>query len=653
MVNKIKKPPDKMSCSNFCKPIIYGILGPQGKIGKQGEPGPQGPKGTTGSLLYFSESVENVGCVPPGDSSLGENHVFLVSDGNVNPKNILFETDGIGLTFGNFQRSDFETLVKGDQRGSGSVDLSVKRNLCSQVASANFSVIGGGFNNQTSSVAGQTGTTIIGGSDNITHRSYSTIVGGNSNQTYINNFIGSGQSNQTGDISNNIVFGIGSVILSGENNRNGLFTSAGGFFSQYNFIGSGKNNTTLRFTPLVRGPAAGSTFILGENNLSTGSYGLVIGQNQNIDGISCVVAGTNNFLEGNLNFIFGNSNSIVPNQRQTIINGQFNSIGNGANPFNNIICSGNSNFTNGTVSQSSIVNGFENGITGNNQNMLIGNGSNNLILGIITPTQSNSSIINGFQNRINGPSSQSSIYSGNANTVTGNGICIGNGIGNTGSASNVTIGCGTSNIVSVANSFAAGSNLLITTAGVPAAAFGRWNLEGATGATGAVAAAQRIFMIGNGSSSQRANAFSVTNNGVSIAQNAYLTGGADFAEYFYTYQDMNIDKFKTVCIIDESLVGYLDLNQHSITSQDIGKIITYEMLKIIKPETQPYKIFGVISSNASFVGNYHETIVDGLPTNLVKVGLLGQIKILKSQTKHPDWIRMKSISDDMDLWLVL
>jgi hypothetical protein len=100
-------------------------------IGTQGPPGPPGSGGGDANFV-----LENVGC--NRDDPSQKNVVIAPSSTLSVPQNIVIRTYGINDVYGNFIRDDLLTDPKGDKRGSGAIDLSVKRELCSQVASGDF-----------------------------------------------------------------------------------------------------------------------------------------------------------------------------------------------------------------------------------------------------------------------------------------------------------------------------------------------------------------------------------------------------------------------------------------------------------------------------------------------------------------------------------
>lgn len=88
-----------------------------------------------------------------------------------------------------------------------------------------------------------------------------------------------------------------------------------------------------------------------------------------------------------------------------------------------------------------------------------------------------------------------------------------------------------------------------------------------------------MFIVGNGSSSARSNAFRVHNNGVIYSKGAYNTSGADYAEYF----------------------EWLDGNPENEDRR--GYFVTLDGDKIRKATASDDYILGIISGKPSVVGN--------------------------------------------------
>lgn len=193
----------------------------------------------------------------------------------------------------------------GNARGQYAVDLQMVRSAATQVASGNYCVIGGGFQNTASNnssvVAG-------GGGNSATGSDFSTICGGQINTvSSAYSFIGGGQSNiaQTNTYS---------VVVGGSNN-----TCSG----QYSFIGGGISNgiSSGAFRSFLGGGDTNNvtnsyaTLVGGTNNTASGQYSFVGGgQFNTASGLRSVVAGgggsgTANVASGNSAAIGGGGNN--------------------------------------------------------------------------------------------------------------------------------------------------------------------------------------------------------------------------------------------------------------------------------------------------------------------------------------------------------
>jgi hypothetical protein len=574
-------------------------------------------------LVGFETRIEPAGC--SGEVFTQENHILAASGGSVSPKNIVVQTVGSNSIYGSFFRDDTLTNPKGDVRGSGANDLSVSRELCSQVASGELSAILGGRNNTASGDL----SVVVGGSNNISSGSNSTIVGGTQN---INN-----------GISSTIITGVSNEVLSGG--------------TGFNVIGAGTNN---KVNGDYNSVLSGTQNII-QNSSATSQYNVIItGQSNVIQDSSYSWIGTglrNNITSGSFNVINGGQsnlnsglefNCIGAGLRNQILKGSYNTIAAGCNC---TIDGVNTNFSgifigirNSIVQDASyccIMAGTDNGITGGIANSIVAGRQNNIQLGnqgfnfigagvannlnggfnaIVSGSNnridSSSSIYNaivaGQNNTIFGSISNSFIGAGSNNRVNGgNNSAVVVGISGEVLGNNSVIAGGSDNQITIDNSFICGEGLRLTQFNYPSAAFGRFNLEGFTGATGGSTGSNRIFMVGNGTSSiLRSNAFSVTQDGVCIAGLAFATGGADFAEYFESHPNYStkLSCCSSVVLIDDRFLGKtIDPNtkqfvdsQHGFTGADVGKI----MLSSDVPETiQP---FGVVVAHSGYIGNSYD-----------------------------------------------
>lgn len=615
----------------------------------------------------FTSDIQFAGCT--GEVISQENHILSPKggSGSVYPKNIVFQTDGSGNTFGSFFRDDTLTNPKGDIRGSGANDLSVSRDLCSQVASGAFSSILSGENN----TASRQGTIVLGGNSNIADGSNCIVMGGLSNRSGggFNNAIITGFQNQTiqQDLSSTLIDVSNSLIMTGTKNimngNNSVFitgrdisgqnitltgripfsscaiitgqsntilpvTNAGPLInngqSEFIFIGTGSNNKTSLPNSILTGsdinlgtyditPAEGLNIIYTGRNIS--SIPLVGGgPTINVNSAYLCADEATNFrnlgsipVNNNLGFLPGFSNMNILSDRQgslyggirnehgvirtAIITGSNNFINNNTANGSDIICTGINNRS-GSFGSGSVSFNFSTVITGSNH-------------GISSVAQFG--YISGMRNRSAVTGSLNNLFGGGSNNISSannSSIICGTDNSSTNSA-NAVIASGISNVINgtFTNSFMTGIGGLLTTPLVTSAAvFGQSNLQGATGTP----SSNRLFMIGNGTGTRR-NAFSVTENGVVRAQRVFSTGGADFAEYFESYQGLEkLPLHESVCLIDDRFLGkkiengFLVSSEDGFQEKDLGKIILASQVP------DEIEAFGVITNNSSYIGNSYD-----------------------------------------------
>ncbi|MBK9247192.1 MAG: hypothetical protein IPM69_03550 [Ignavibacteria bacterium] len=184
--------------------------------------------------------------------------------------------------------------TSGDARGQNAVDWQISRSTSTQVASGDFSTIGGGRQN---TAAAYTSTVSGGILNSITAGNYCVISGGNSNAI-------SGSTSTIGGGSTNTITSTNGVIAGGVSNSiSGSYATIGGGFnnnanSQYSTVSGGSTNTASGTNTTVGGgftnTASGST-----STISGGSGNSVSGVNSTIGG------GVTNIIECNYSVIPG------------------------------------------------------------------------------------------------------------------------------------------------------------------------------------------------------------------------------------------------------------------------------------------------------------------------------------------------------------
>jgi hypothetical protein len=495
--------------------------------------------------------------------------------------------------------------------GNGNIVLGKYNNIIGgsnnkiNVNTAENNVIMSGTNNLID--ANSLYSVIGSGIDNQVLNNYSVIGSGNLNIITVDgsgfNFIGSGQSN--------LCSGNYNAIVSGINNTVDLSSTS------YNFIGAGSNNKILLPNTSYSFIGAGTT-----NSISNSYCGIGVGSNNSIlsggDGYHFISGGINNSIQGgSYNTIQNGNGNIIESSSSynSIISGATNRIQ--TNSSHCVIVGGNNNSILPNSTYSFIGSGVGNTVSGTST--VIGSGLNNQVSGtenaimcgrlneIINISSSDNAIVSGSNNQITSAISNSFIGAGTANIVNENSSAIICGTTNqiqTGGVNSCIAG-GTTNTISIANSFACGSNLEITSYNFPSAAFGQNNKEGSIG-TGA-SAGNRIFMVGNGISPNpvdRRNAFSVNEFGYCWAGNNFLTSGADFGEYFESIYQHKIQTAEPVYLITQQFIGKTGGTGILFSEQHLGKIILSEDVPFeISTNIIP---LGVTRINSAFVGNAHE-----------------------------------------------
>jgi len=182
-------------------------------------------------------------------------HALSIISGQANV-DIALLSKGTGSTLA--QIPDGNT-TGGSKRGQYATDWQKLRNVNSQVASGDYSVIGGGQNNTSGT---GTNTTVGGGYENVASGNSSTVAGGVANKaTSGASFVGGGQ--------NNIASHDAAAIGGGFKNR-----AAG----QYSTVGGGNSVSAVGNYSTVGG---------GENNIADGTHSTIAGgQSNNINGKS-------------------------------------------------------------------------------------------------------------------------------------------------------------------------------------------------------------------------------------------------------------------------------------------------------------------------------------------------------------------------------
>ena len=207
-------------------------------------------------------------------------------------------------------------------------------------------------------------------------------------------------------------------------------------------------------------------------------------------------------------------------------------------------------------------------------------------------------------------------------------------------------------------------------------ATGRFNVTGSS-------EEYAYFVVGNGSSNSiRANAFRVSGSGQCLAAGTFTNGGADYAEYFESYNAQPIPlgtvveltgSLIKICENAENAIGVISNKPSILGNSDegtadewVGKYekdiwgnyimesYEYELVDGISDQGTP--LFKTeIGTRRKLSANFDETATYVPRSERPEwnvVGLLGQIKVLKNQQIPARWIKMKDINEDIAIYLV-
>lgn len=172
----------------------------------------QNAAGGGGGLTNFTESLNTAS----PNSSINATRL-LVTTGSAD-NDFVLQAKGAGSLLAQLPDS---ATSGGNKRGTRAVDWQMNRSAAASVASGQYSVIGGGFNNTASAQ----GATVAGGENNAATVADATVAGGASNAATSNYaFVGGGFSNTaSGQYSvsmgrNNVANTTNATALGGENN---------------------------------------------------------------------------------------------------------------------------------------------------------------------------------------------------------------------------------------------------------------------------------------------------------------------------------------------------------------------------------------------------------------------------------------------------
>lgn len=291
-------------------------------------------------------------------------------------------------------------------------------------------------------------------------------------------------------------------------------------------------------------------------------------QNAVTNSHTCHVEGWGNTVSSSKACHVGCKSNSVSNAYATCVAGAGNKVQGGAS------CAvfGQNNQSNGTANlisgSSNVVSGSGSAVFGSNNTL---DGTWGLLAGVGNKTLDRAGgFAFGQYNTLSG----NSVAMGDSNTVSSNWSCA---IGQSNTVSGTwSCAIGSSNIASGDFACAVGSQLDAT---YHQFVIGMGNKK--SGVAHEWSSPNDDFIIGNGSSSARSNAFRINSNGAAFGRSAFNTSGADYAEMF-EWSDGNPDN-------EDRRGRFVTLNGDKICLAD---------------ENEPY-ILGIISSvhSASVVGN--------------------------------------------------
>ena len=199
-------------------------------------------------------------------------------------------------------------------------------------------------------------------------------------------------------------------------------------------------------------------------------------------------------------------------------------------------------------------------------------------------------------------------------------------------------------------------------------------------------ASQDLFVVGNGVSpwgvGNRSNAFRVSQSGECFSGTTFTNGGADYAEFFEsldgtsfpygTVVELSGDKI-TPCTNAENAIGVISARPSVLGNSDDGTGDTwngqwlkdvwgnyimeqyeYEEISGLNEDGTPHYI--TKSGIKRKINPEFNPDLTYIPRNQRpewnKVGLLGQIKVLKNQPIPSRWIRLKDVNNEVAIYLV-
>ena len=295
-----------------------------------------------GSLVGFGSGVKDVFCTYPAGKSVSTDSLPVTGEiSSASPNatvNVASLTSAVTTTNGDLAlvkkgagallaQVPTGTAAGGNKRGQYAVDLVSFRLNAANVASGDYSFLGGGYDNKASN-------------------SYSAVVGGAGNfATGNNSFIGGGIDNQANNLASGVAAGRLNVasadyaMVGGgrENVASGSYSAAGGGLSnaasgQYTTIPGGRLNTASASYGTTGGGLSNTnsgqyaTISGGSGNTGSSNYSVIGGgQSNSATGSTAVVSGgSSNTASGTFSNVSGGINNTASGSRSAVLSGDTN-----------------------------------------------------------------------------------------------------------------------------------------------------------------------------------------------------------------------------------------------------------------------------------------------------------------------------------------
>lgn len=384
---------------------ISGLSGLSGLSGRSGLSGISGQSGISGwKPLYWQEDGLFPNTVPFVNGGTGSKNAIAFGDGS-SAMTINAIAGGSGAVAAGNASFALLNIVKSPFVGAYG-DYSIALGYSAYVDNnSHWSNVLGGHGNAIVSLAASGGTysSIMGGLLNMIHTSPNSFIGNGQNNTIRDSgysFIGAGQNNYvTGGTHSYIQNGFSNTITASNYASIGAAYSASIYMSNYSSIGGGQNNS---ITSSIHSTIGGGA----NNNITNDSASSFIGAGSwnKIDSatISFIGAGTQNTIYNTKGgYIGGGTNNAITGDGTTLYVSSF--IGGG---IQNRIEYGNKN----------VIGGGETNLILTADHSFIGGGKNNTIISTSSVTSSQSFIVAGINNSITGQ--LNGILGGSGNTIT-------------------------------------------------------------------------------------------------------------------------------------------------------------------------------------------------------------------------------------------